>query len=163
MLNQLLQRGIVLSAITTTAVGLGMYNPVQAQPAPSIFENVSIGANFSPNPLTVRGISGGSVPGKEVAGRSETANGLCVGFVDQQPDHTIVLKDFFKRLSLQVQSPEDTNIIVRGPGGTWCNDDSQGKNPGISGEWLAGTYSVWVGSFDQTKAHPYILRITENR
>lgn len=154
-------RGVVLSAIVTTAIGLGIYHPVEAQPAPPIFENVTIDTNFSPNPLTVRGISGGSVAGKEVAGRTETANGACTGFVDQQPDHTIVLKDFFKYLSLQVQSPEDTNIIVRGPGGTWCNDDSQGKNPGIAGEWLAGTYNVWVGSFDQTKTNPYILRISD--
>lgn len=158
---KVLQQGVVLSAIATMAIGLEISNPVQAQPAPPIFENVSIGTNFSPNPLTVRGISGGSVPGKDVAGRTETANGPCVGFVDQQPDHTIVLKDFFKYLSLQVQSPEDTNIIVRGPGGTWCNDDSQGKNPGIAGEWLAGTYNVWVGSFDQTKTNPYILRISD--
>lgn len=147
-----------------TAIGLETYNPVQAQPAsPPIFENVSIGSNFSPNPLTVRGISGGSVPADKVAGRAETVNGPCVGFVDAQADHTLVLKDFFKYLSLQVQSPEDTTIIVRGPGGSWCNDDSQGKNAGITGEWLAGTYNVWVGSFDKTKSPPYILRITESR
>lgn len=165
MYKQALNRKVaLLSLIAITAAGLGIYNPVQAQPAsPPIFENVTIGANFSPNPLTVRGISGGSVPGKNVAGRAETANGPCVGFVDEQPDHTLVLKDFFNSLSLQVQSPEDTTMIVRGPGGSWCNDDSEGKNPGIAGEWLAGTYNVWVGSFDQTNSHPYILRISENR
>jgi len=165
MPKKVLHRGVaLLSMIASTAVGLGTYNPAQAQPAsPPIFENVTIGSNFSPNPLTVRGISGGSVPGKNVAGRAETANGPCVGFVDEQPDHTVVLKDFFNYLSLQVQSPEDTTMIVRGPGGSWCNDDSEGKNPGITGQWLAGTYNVWVGSFDQTKSHPYILRITESR
>ncbi len=165
MHKQVLNRGVaLLSMIASTAVGLATYNPAQAQPAsPPIFENVTIGRNFSPNPLTVRGISGGSVPGKNVAGRAETANGPCVGFVDEQPDHTVVLKDFFNYLSLQVQSPEDTTMIVSGPGGSWCNDDSEGKNPGIAGQWLAGTYNVWVGSFDQTKSHPYILRITESR
>lgn len=157
-----------LKALTLTvgvaAIGLKTSNPVQAQPAsPPIFENVSIGSNFSPNPLIVRGISGGSVPAEKVAGRGETANGPCVGFVDEQPDHTLVLKDFFKYLSLQVQSPEDTTIIVRGPGGSWCNDDLQGKNAGIAGEWLAGTYNIWVGSFDKTKSPPYMLRITESR
>ena len=128
--------------IGVTSIGLETYNPVQAQPAsPPIFENVSIGSNFSPNPLIVRGIGGGSVPAEKVAGRAETANGPCVGFVDAQADHTLVLKDFFKYLSLQLQSPEDTTIIVRGPGGSWCNDDSQGKNAGITGEWLAGCIS----------------------
>lgn len=147
-----------------TAIGLETSNPVEAQPAsPPMFENVSIGSNFSPNPLIVRGISGGSVSAEKVARRAETANGPCVGFVDEQPDHTLVLKNVFKYLSLQVQSPEDTTIIVRGPGGSWCNDDSQGKNAGIAGEWLAGTYNVWVGSFDKTKSPPYVLRITESR
>jgi hypothetical protein len=83
-----------------TSIGLETSNPVQAQPAsPPIFENVSIGSNFSPNPLTVRGISGGSVPAAKVAGRAETANGPCVGFVDAQADHTLILKDFFKTLA----------------------------------------------------------------
>lgn len=62
-----------------------------------------------------------------------------------------------------MQSPKDTTIIVRGPGGIWCNDDFKGKNPGIAGQWLPGTYSIWVGSYDQTKYHPYVLRITERR
>ncbi len=164
MSKQVLPQGVALLSIITTALTLGIYSPAQAQPiSPPIFENVSIGKKFSPNPLTVRGISGGSVPGKKVADRAETANGPCVGFVDEQSDHTLVLKDFFNYLSLQVHSPNDTTIIVRGPGGSWCNDDSEGKNPGIAGEWLAGTYKVWVGSFDQTKSYPYILRITENR
>lgn len=164
MHKQALHQGVALLSIIATTVGLGIYNPAQAQPtSPPIFENVTVSPNFSPSPLTVRGISGGSVPGQNVAGRGETANGPCVGFVDQQPDHTLVLKDFFNYLSIQVQSPDDTNIIVRGPGGVWCNDDSNGKNPGIAGEWLAGTYNVWVGSFDKTKSHPYILRISESR
>lgn len=141
------------------ALRLG-HTPVQAQPSPPILENVTISPKFSP-PLILRGISGGVVPGENVAGRAETANGLCVGFVDEKPDHTLVVTDFFKYLGLQVQSPNDTTIIVRGPGGSWCNDDSKEKNPGIAGQWLAGTYSVWVGSYDSTKYHPYILQITE--
>jgi hypothetical protein len=151
-------------AIAFAAIGLATCTLAQAQQAPPPrLENVTIGPKFPPEPLTVRGISGGSVSGENVAGRAETANGPCVGFVDEKPDHTLVITDFFNYLSLQVQGPEDTTIIVRGPGGTWCNDDSEGKNPGIAGEWLAGTYSVWVGSYNKTKNHPYILRITESR
>lgn len=165
-----LNRGVILtSKIAITAVTslslagvVGLHSVAQAQqPSPPIFENVTLAPNFSPDPLTVRGLSGGSVPGKDVAGRSETVNGPCAGFVDAQPDHTLVLTGFFNYLSLQVQSPEDTIIIVRGPGGTWCNDDIAGKNPGIAGQWLAGTYSVWVGSYKQTEFPPYILQISK--
>lgn len=164
MHKQVLNRRAALPiAIAFAANGLASCTPARAQPAPSpTSENVTIAPKFSPDPLTVRGISGGSASGENVAGQAETANGPCVGFVDEKPDHTLVIEDFFNYLSLQVQSPEDTTIIVRGPGGTWCNDDSEGKNPGIAGEWLAGTYRVWVGSYDQTKNNPYILRITKN-
>lgn len=131
---------------------------VQSQP---IFENVTLGANFSPDPLVIRGISGGSVEAKTVAERTETPTGPCVGFVDQPPDHTIVLNSFFNYLSLQVESPEDTTLVISGPGGTWCNDDLKGKNPGIAGQWLAGTYRVWVGSYEADKFIPYVIRISQ--
>lgn len=151
-------------ALTAIVVGMLFHAPAQAQSAPlTIFENVSLAPNFSPDPTTVRGISGGSVAANEIAGRSETATGQCVGFVDQQPDHTIELQEFFQYLNLQVQSTEDTTLIVRGPGGTWCNDDYSGKNPGIAGQWLSGTYEVWIGSYDQDDYHPYVIRMTESQ
>ncbi len=131
-----------------------------AQPQP-IFDNITIRPKFSPDPLTIRGISGGPVSVRKIAGRAETATGPCVGFVDQQPDHTIVLTAFFNYLSLEVESPEDTTILIKGPGGSWCNDEFDGQNPGIAGQWLAGTYTIWVGSYDKDKYHPYTIRLSE--
>lgn len=165
MHNLVRNRRAALSIVAGISV-LAMlnYTPVPAQqPQLPMFENATINPNFSPDPLTIRGISGGTVPAKNLAERAETSTGACVGFVDQQPDHTLVVTDFFNYLSIQVQSPNDTTLIVRGPGGSWCNDDSEGKNPGLGGQWLAGTYRIWVGSYDQTKYHPYILRITKKR
>ena len=52
-------------------------------------------------------------------------------------------------------------MIIKGPGGTWCNDDFDGKDAGIVGEWLAGTYQIWVGSYEKGKYLPYTLKITE--
>lgn len=131
-----------------------------AQPQP-IFDNLTIRPKFSPDPLTIRGISGGPLSVRQIAGRGETATGPCVGFVDKQPDHTVVLTAFFNYLSLEVQSPEDTTILIKGPGGSWCNDEFDGKNPGIAGQWLAGTYRIWVGSYDKDKYHPYTIKISE--
>ncbi len=149
-------------ATAFAVLGLGYVEQAQAVPAP-MFENVTIGAKFSPDPLEIRGISGGTVPAKTIAGTSETPNGPCAGFVDEKPDHTLVLTDSFNYLKLLVQSPDDTTLVVRGPGGTWCNDDSEGKNPAIVGQWLPGTYSIWVGSSDQNQYRSYTLRITEVR
>jgi hypothetical protein len=133
---------------------------VELSPGVTIFEDVTLSPNFTPDPTTIRGISGGAIASRELAGRTETATGPCNGFVDEQSDHRMVLTDFFSYLSLQVESPEDTTLIVRGPGGIWCNDDFSGQNPGIAGQWLSGTYEIWVGSYSQDAYHPYVIRIT---
>ncbi|NJR39033.1 MAG: hypothetical protein HC781_09605 [Leptolyngbyaceae cyanobacterium CSU_1_4] len=139
---------------------------LQAQALPgfnTIFENVTLSPSFSPDPAIVRGISGGEMSANDVATRTETATGACTGFVDEQPDHTIVLTSVFNFLNLQVESPEDTTLVIRGPGGTWCNDDYTGKNPGIAGQWLSGTYQIWVGSYRQDEYSPYVIRMTAKK
>ncbi|HBE56351.1 MAG TPA: hypothetical protein DDW56_02155 [Cyanobacteria bacterium UBA11366] len=152
---------IVTGTISSLLVAVsGQSQPTQPQP---IFDNVTIRPKFAPDPLTIRGISGGSVSAREIAGRAETPTGPCVGFVDRPPDHTIVLTAFFNYLSLEVQSPKDTDttIVIKGPGGSWCNDEFDGKNPGVAGQWLAGTYQIWVGSYQKDKYHPYTIKISE--
>ena len=149
--------GIIFSVLINTIT--------QAQPAQSqtMFQNVTIEPKFSPEPKIIRGISGGSLPANQVATRKETPTGPCVGFVDESPNHTLKLKAFFNYLSLQVESPQDTTIVISGPGGTWCNDDFQGKNPGIAGQWQAGTYKVWVGSYKNNNYDPYIIKMSQVR
>lgn len=147
----------IFTLLVTSAVHAGAYG----QQAPPIFGDITIGHNFSPDPFAVRGMSGGSLPGKEVAKRAETVTGRCTGFVDQAPGHTLVLTTKFDYLKLQVQSPADTTLIITGPGGTWCNDEFEGQNPGMVGEWLPGTYRIWVGSYEPGEYLPYTLQITE--
>ncbi|MBW4522967.1 MAG: hypothetical protein KME16_25285 [Scytolyngbya sp. HA4215-MV1] len=135
--------------------------PVQAQQSPQLVtQKLTINPKFSPDPIKLQGLSGGTVPMRVIAGRTETRTGPCVGFADTKPDHTFQLSSFFSYLSLQLDSPADTTLVIQGPGGIWCNDDQVGKNPGIAGEWQAGTYKIWVGSYDRSKYLPYTLRIT---
>lgn len=156
-------RGCATIAIATTA-SLGFVPAAIAQiPSSPIFESVQVSPRFRPDPLVLRGISGGSTAASRVAQREQTATGPCVGFVDGSPDHTMTLDNSFDFLSVEVQSSEDTTLVIRGPGGAWCNDDISGKNPGIAGEWLAGTYQIWIGSYQKDKYHPYILRLTQVR
>lgn len=129
-------------------------------PAP-IFEDIIIGNEFGPDPLVVSGMSGGKVPANKLAQRTETPTGPCKGFFDREPDHTLQLTSKFDYLKLQVQSPKDTTLIIEGPGGSWCNDDLEDKNPGITGQWLPGEYKVWIGSYDENDYLPYRLKITE--
>jgi hypothetical protein len=165
MLKKVLNRGIKVSlviAVLALSSALGTVASAEEDDVPPpMFGDVYIGHRLSPDPMTVRGMSGGSIPGKYIAGRSETSTGPCSGFFDEEPDHTLELTSQLDYLKLQVESPEDTTLIVRGPGGSWCNDDLDGKNPGIVGEWLPGIYNVWIGSYKQEKYLPYTLYITE--
>ncbi|MFM7408433.1 MAG: hypothetical protein ACKO3K_17705 [Cuspidothrix sp.] len=148
--------------ITITCIIAGFNTVANAQTVSPIFGDVTIQHPFSPDPLTVRGMSGGSISADTVAGKKETApTGPCKGFVDQDPDHTLKLTSKFDYLKLVVDSPADTTMIIKGPGGVWCNDDFDGKNPGIVGEWLLGTYQIWIGSYKEKEYLPYTLKITE--
>ena len=155
-------RGIKLSTmLVTLCISAVIHSVADAQEGPPIFGDVTINKPFSSDPLTVRGMSGGSIPASQLVGKNETPTGSCSGFMDKVPDHTLELTSNFDYLKLQVQSPADTTIIIKGPGGIWCNDDLDGKNPGIVGEWLQGTYQVWVGSYTKGKYLPYSLTITQ--
>ncbi len=153
--------GTLLGTIVLSFFYSGWNLAAQAQS--TLFADVTLAPQFSPDPMELQGIAGGTVTAKEVVGQADTPTGPCVGFVDRQPDHNLVLQGYFSYLNLQVTSPDDTTLVISGPGGTWCNDDFQGKNPGIAGEWLPGTYKVWVGSYAKGRSSPYRLRISETR
>ncbi|PMB39932.1 hypothetical protein CEN41_20585 [Fischerella thermalis CCMEE 5330] len=162
MPRKVINLGIKLSlTIASIAIASIIKTVAVADETPPIFGDVSINPKFLPDPFEVRGMSGGSLPGNQVVRKSETSTGACTGFVDQKPDHRLQLGKKFDYLKLQVDSPEDTTLIITGPGGTWCNDDFDGKNPGIVGEWLPGTYQIWVGSYKKEEYFPYTLKVTE--
>lgn len=158
-----LSMAMAIAGLSTWGEPPALAQLAQSSPVHTIFEDVTLSPNFTPDPTTVRGISGGPQLASTVAERAETATGPCTGYVDVEPDHTMVLTEFFDYLSLQVQSPEDTTLVVRGPGGSWCNDDYTGRNPGIAGQWFSGTYQIWIGSYDSDTYHPYVIRISTMR
>lgn len=134
----------------------------QTATSPPIFDSITVRPN--PNPTGLRGVSGGSMSAshRSIANRVESPTGPCVGYVDLQPNHRMTLTAFFDYLRLEVQSPADTTLVVKGPGGSWCNDDAgQSKNPAIAGQWQPGIYSIWIGSYENNEYHPYILKIIQ--
>ncbi|MDB9520745.1 hypothetical protein PN480_02095, partial [Dolichospermum circinale CS-1225] len=83
----------------------GGFNQVaNAQPVSQIFGDVTIQYPFSPDPLTVTGMSGGSIPGSQIAKTETTPTGPCKGFMDKDPDHTLKLLSKFEYLKLVVNS-----------------------------------------------------------
>ncbi len=164
MSNKLLSKAIKLSLLfLSLATASGINTEVKAQETPPpIFGDITIERPLSKDPLTARGMSGGTIPGKNIAdNRTDTPTGACTGYMDREPDHTLKLKNKFDYMKLVIESPEDTTLIIKGPGGTWCNDEFEDKNPGIVGEWLEGNYEVWIGSYQKEHYFPYTLKITE--
>lgn len=146
-------RGLLGVGMTIAAMA-----PVTAQP---IFDSLRLSSGFRPDPQTLRGVSGGSYKAMELLSVRETPTGACVGYIDEYADHQLKLDSFFNYLRVSVESQGDTVLVVKGPGGTWCNDDSNNQNPVIVGEWQSGSYDVWVGSRQKNDYFPYVLEITQ--
>lgn len=144
-------KGLVAIAVVAATLNVLAYI-AQSQPA-----SVNLSPKFSP--IELQGSTGGSMPVSEITGRASTPTGSCTGFANSAPSHTLVLKGFTESLSMLVESAEDTAIAIRGPGGVWCNDDFVGKNPGVTGQWLAGKYEIWVSSYAKNRTAPYVLKI----
>ncbi|NET55911.1 MAG: hypothetical protein F6K47_06995 [Symploca sp. SIO2E6] len=177
-LSKYFTRGSLMIASGLLIAILAPTQPVRSQ---AIFENLTIEPGFSPDPMQVKGFSGGCLPigiiieeqsnhslrddclptDDHITGIAETPTGPCVGFFDQQPDHIVELTTFFDYLSLKVKSPGDTTLAITGPGGTWCSDDSQDKNPVVAGQWLPGIYRIWVGSYERNQYYPYIIQLSQ--
>lgn len=108
------------------------------------------GANFdsliidgSRASTVVGGTSGGNV---DVSYLSATSTGACVGFATVLPDHIVRVEDT-QALTFTVTGSRDTTLLIHGPDGWRCNDDTNNFNPEISDHWEAGDYRVWVGSY----------------
>ncbi len=122
----------------------------------------ALGSNFAPIdtgivsrwPAVVGGISGGNVDASYL---DATATGACVGFATSLPDH-IVTVDQDSLLSFEVSSGRDTALLIHGPGGWRCNDDTNGQDPFVSDLWAAGEYRVWVSSYSRG-FYDYELRV----
>ncbi len=60
------------------------------------------------------------------------------------------------------RSEADTTLVVQKPDGTYlCNDDGEELNPIVSGAFPAGTYKVWIGSYEQGTNSRYTLGLSE--
>ena len=110
-----------------------------------------------PDPHIVSGTSGGPLQASQIAGAH------CRGFITQQPDHIFVAQGGYSMLKIMAASTQDTTLIVRTPSGQFiCDDDGgEGTNPLIQGQFGAGTYQIWVGSYRRGTNHPYNLGFTE--
>jgi len=120
------------------------------------YGSFKVGAGFTPDPQTASGISGYSDDGRVDA---STFGGRCTGFIDTTPDHTLTVTSTVN-LRLTVSSDIDSTLVVRGPAGTFCDDDSAGnRDAQIDALLTPGDYEVYIGNIGE--AGEYILTVTE--
>jgi hypothetical protein len=128
------------------------------------FEALNLSPGFSRADGIVRGFTGGAYSLPSIANRDREGK-RCLGFGDTQPDHIMVLQKNFARLQLQVNTQgKDTTLVVKGPNNTiFCGDDTgASKDASLAAtNWPAGTYEVWVGTFDANNRWKYTLTVRQ--
>ena len=129
------------------------------------YGSVTLSPGFGSQSLT--GVSGGQtgVPAGQVDASTygDTATGPCRGTIAAAPDHMMTLDAAFSSLAIEVTATDagDTALVLAGPGGVWCNDDTNGLNPSVVSTFGAGTYSVWIASYSAAQNHPYTITFTD--
>jgi len=121
-----------------------------------LYGNFTLGAGFRPDPQTATGMGGGG------AGHvsASTYDPTCSGTIDSTPDHRITITSALN-LSLEVSSDFDSTLVVHGPAGTFCDDDSAGNlDARVRARLTPGEYEVYVGAFGDPGQ--YTLTVTEN-
>ena len=87
----------------------------------------------------------------------------CNGYVSTNPSHVMTLGAAFPHLRVMVHAAggADTTLMVRRPDGTFlCNDDSEGLDPMVEGEFPAGEYGIFVGSYTGEDHPDYTLGVS---
>lgn len=130
--------------------------PAQPGNMESNFGTITLNPGFMPDPHVVQGTSGGAVS-------ATTLNVACRGWISQTPDHIFVAGGAFSNLRFLVNGGSaDLTLVIQKPDGSYaCNDDAEGRNPIVQGNFGAGPHKIWVGSFDQGVNAQYNLGITE--
>jgi hypothetical protein len=116
------------------------------------YSNFTLGAGFTPDPQTGTGHTGGSV---DISGLGDE----CAGMIDDTPDHVITVTSTVN-LRLYVNSDVDSTLVLVGPAGIFCDDDSHGNlDPEINATLTPGRYEVFVGHLGDKGR--YRLTLTE--
>lgn len=129
------------------------------------FGNLTLAPGFAQGAGSASGYTGGSYSLSSIANRDRN-NNHCIGFGAPTPDHILVLESNFSNLSVLVNTGgKDTTLVIQGPNNQTlrCGDDSgSSKDASVRDtNWSAGTYKVWVGTFEPGQRLNYTLTVRE--
>ncbi|MDF5737806.1 MULTISPECIES: hypothetical protein [unclassified Nostoc] len=135
-----------LLAIVPTALAMSLVftEANLAQPP-----TTQINRNFQPDPLILKGKSGGTI-------KSNCGN------ITTEPSQVIQVTESLPYLRLTVEGQGKPTLLIDGPGGRFCvmPDSYSGDKPELSGYWQAGKYSLHVGELSQ-REYSYTLSISQ--
>ncbi|NZA26160.1 hypothetical protein H0E84_07155 [Luteimonas sp. SJ-92] len=116
------------------------------------YAGFTLGAGFTPDPQTATGLTGGNVQASRYGSQ-------CSGMIDTTPDHVIDVTSALD-LQLAVDSTTDSTLVLTGPAGTFCDDDSGGLlDARLTARLTPGRYEVYVGHLGT--AGSYTLTLSE--
>ncbi len=119
---------------------------------------VVLTAGSMPSPYAMSGFVVGQVASHQLG----LPDG-CPGYWAQQPQHIITLPGGMPYFRVDVVSNADTTLAIVSPDGqVWCNDDGgEGRNPRLEGQFPAGTYAVYVGTYRRGYRANYTAQLSE--
>lgn len=123
----------------------------------SSFGSVTLNAGFMPDPRTRTVRAGGD---QHFTGSRGCPGG---GWFANAPDYRLFYRAGGYVLTIGVNAPGDTMLLVNDPTATWyCNDDAYGLDPAIRfNNPSSGQYDIWVGTYNRSRVHNSVIYITE--
>lgn len=105
-------------------------------------------------PVTLAGTSGGPR-------QARSMGSSCRGTIAVRPDHVFnVVTPMQVRFEV-LNSSGDTTMVVVGPSGVFCDDDSgNGFNPRVIRHLMPGQYQVYVGTYSGRNMYPYTIQVS---
>ncbi|MDP5338918.1 MAG: hypothetical protein NWQ28_10140 [Nodularia sp. (in: cyanobacteria)] len=136
---RLLTPAALVMSLSLTEASLAEVPRVQIQP------------DLKSETLVLNGTTGGKVPSN-------------CGNIGNTPNQIIQLTKPLPFLRLTVDSPGQPTLLIDGPGGRFCvmSDNYADNKPEITGYFMAGEYSVYVGDLSQNQ-YKYTLSISQQK
>lgn len=121
--------------------------------------SITLQSGFMPDPHVERGRAAGRTPSRRLGMPAS-----CAGFWTRRPQHYVTLPRDMRYLRVDVNSRQDTTLAIVTPDGrVWCDDDTVGQNPQLAGHFPAGTYAVYVGTYQAGARATYDISMSERR
>jgi hypothetical protein len=131
--------------------------PDADNPEPSAYLTLDMQAGFALDPFLVSLNGGGELD-------ASTLDPACVGYINDKPVLTANWKGAVDFLRIFFYSDSDSTLVIQQPDGDYVCADDVDENvldaELVTEQPAAGTYKIWVGSYEANQLIPGLLVIT---